>query len=455
LGLDRSLFALEPDNPGVSFDQLALTDQIFLPYHAGGMGLQDPNVLHKVSYLAMWRFLLVENRTLFEAAVPSLGHLGDIDLFSGITEAEVQTEDVSLFPFSLIKCLHATTGTLDSSVPLAKLPFIATVLAARTDGDEVSFRSLSHENMSQRFLAKAVTSENGDRLKTNCWALYQNPSAPPEQRAAAFRRHQSLITGSADGAATCFIALPTDHISTLTNPETTFTAELRFGIPFSMAKGLHTCHTCTQEGVNISADGGSHFIHCKSCNPGKASHGAVIDVIQNTFQSYTSVKADLRQIPINPNRQPGQPGLVPDIRFIRYGEPIVYLDVSSTSASASSNLTASSSQQTLFSAAVVERAKRAKYGAAAQAAGGTFLPYVMEATGGFGTSTKAVEAILAAEVTKRGFMDVQLVLRKFRKDVAFAHRKGYYRQVQFAVLKGSGWTRNLDTEANLRQAGYR
>lgn len=57
-----------------------------------------------------------------------------------------------------------------------------------------------------------------------------------------------------------------------------------------------------------------------------------------------------------------------------------------------------------------------------------FHPFVLETTGGFGTSTKATISFLAQNIRDSSSLDPQVIISMFKRDVAFALRRGTAQQ---------------------------
>jgi hypothetical protein len=240
--------------------------------------------------------------------------------------------------------------------------------------------------------------------------------------------------------------------STLSNGEFQFSTQVRLADNFAAAQSLTHCprHNDTPH-----THGGWHFITgCKSAQVGVLEHKAVQEVIHCSFKQYTyAVMKEVRQ---GPDRSSNNRHT--DLLISVFGQTPVYIDISTTcpmgitnqrlinrrpapsSPSSSSSLIIDHRERTLVAATQREAEKVSKHEATCLQNNSTFLPFVVETSGGFGHRTRELEQIYRNAIDLRRSEDdlpTDLLIKKFRKDIAFALRKGTYATVSGAVQRFS------------------
>ena len=192
---------------------------------------------------------------------------------------------------------------------------------------------------------------------------------------------------------------------------------------------------------------GYHLVtDCKKANQGKKSHKDVEAVIMHCFNKYTSITAT--------KAKPFVGGKQADIHFTGVNDVDSpdprdwYIDVTSTNPLGLSNLemmARSARKQnhprgarddprnkTLTSAAVAEAKKLDKYVELCRDQRARFNAFAMETTGGHGVSTRAIYGLFEKHI-RDGGLPAEVLLRKFKKEIAFALRNGTIAQVTTAL----------------------
>jgi hypothetical protein len=301
-------------------------------------------------------------------------------------------------------------------------------------------RSVSQSGLSRFAAERWVRATKAELLRTA-----DDPSAGPLTQSQAIRRHQSITTASAPGAWLTLSSLPKDHNSTLDNFAFTTDVEIRLFLPLALSKSgvyksgrCNHCKITLENGRQIGQplQHGYHLITgCKHVNQGKAAHRNIEGTIKAYFTKFSSASA--RTVTKNlrgTNRKPDV--LLSNLNGTDNKD--VYLDVSTTNPYGKTNQTIGhrrGSQPSdnlvpcenhLTSAATRETQKISKYRllCARLPVPSIFYPFVLETTGGFGNSTKATVALLAQNVRDSSDIDPKIVISMFKRDIAFALRRG-------------------------------
>ena len=293
---------------------------------------------------------------------------------------------------------------------------------------------------------------------------------PPADASLALRRHQSIVTATAPHSWLPHLCLPTDHHSTFTNGEMQFNTQLRLAEPFAAALSLSICPRCRD---TPSTHGGWHFCSsCKHSQIGVLEHTAVQAVIHQSFKSHTyaAITEQTHGLDTSPDNRHT------DLKIAVFGQPSLFVDVSSTCpfgvtnqhlinrrlsprshppSNAVTTPLIDPRERLLVAATAREASKVAKHEPICLANDSTFLPFVLETTGGFGPRTFELETLYRNAIDMRRSADdlpVDLLLAKFRKDIAFALRKATYATVTGAVRKLSSissrdWRASLQTHS--------
>jgi hypothetical protein len=221
--------------------------------------------------------------------------------------------------------------------------------------------------------------------------------------------------------------------------------EIRLFLPLALSKSgayksgrCNHCKITLENGRQIGQplQHGYHLIMgCKHVNQGKAAHRNIEGTIKAYFTKFSSASA--RTVTKNlrgTNRKPDV--LLSNLNGTDNKD--VYLDVSTTNPYGKTNQTNSHRrcsqpsdnlvpcESHLTSAATRETQKISKYRllCAQLPVPSIFYPFVLETTGGFGNSTKATVALLAQNVRDSSDIDPKIVISMFKRDIAFALRRG-------------------------------
>jgi hypothetical protein len=454
--------------PSSEWLSTVLSSQICSPLKLGGMGLPSTAVLRYTAYLGCWTSLLLDGGSRWARSFPKLAHYGAVnslvgrDQLSGEGRGGVHIDldrnrRLVTEWSACVDFLRARdTGAADPGGGEKQLEKSALERLIAADV-AVSFQSLRRNDRDRSVAQSSLSWFAAERwvraTKAELLRTADDPSAGPLTQAQAIRRHQSLITASAPGAWLTLSSIPKDHNSTLDNFAFTTDNEIRLFLPLALAKSgayksgrCNHCKITLENGRQIGQplQHGYHLLTgCKHVNQGKAAHRNIEGTIKAYFTKFSSASARTvsKNLP-GTNRKPDV--LLSNLNGSDNKD--VYLDVSTTNPYGKTNQTKSNSHRRgsqpsddlvpceshLTSAATRETQKISKYRllCARLPVPSIFYPFVLETTGGFGISTKATVALLAQNVRDSSDIDPKIVISMFKRDIAFALRRGTARQLR-------------------------
>jgi len=432
-------------------------DQLFEPCLLGGRGLPNPRILQHAAYLGCTWSILSHGSSEFRRSFPGLSFLLTTPFLGGVdSDTKRIRSDIGAVLMASVKFLrklpiHESTveypeatdpvaqqnlnsllGENDEPICFKKLPFEHRI---KVGGES---RTVRDSSMSQTGLTTYAAKCLWEATQSGLCAEASTQMKPSEsknasdvrQRRAAFR-HQLRFHQANSGHALFVQALPLGPQFHLSNEELLLASEMSLGDNISMLQRVGFCKKC-----NRRSDGGWHtLLACRQSGHGIPPHNAIVDVVMHYFQKYTGVAVSEVTTGFS-NAVDNRRG---DIRIDDGTAGIGYIfDVSIINPLANSHqLTAKNRSVPLAAASQRENQKIAKHEEACRKNQITFLPYVVETTGGFGKSTRVVEDLLLEYYSRfpKDHTDPEELIRsRFRKDVTFALRKGSFATARSVAL---------------------
>jgi hypothetical protein len=441
--------------------------RLYLPYREGGMGLPAPHVVRYTAYLGCWRSLLAEDEgRRWSKSFPALAHYCTSNILGSTTNNNAATQfanqplvsalqacvrfvaDPRLEVLGALPAAPAELDSLEADTPIDRL------LKVAASAGTISFEQLTGDrSCGQRELTASCLSRLSKRiLNALLVEIGDNPREIERGRVIPLIRiHAAILHGSAPEAALTFSGLPSDARSTMTNQAWQINTQLRLGDPLGsyFARPHSACpHGCRHKDTKdpVKVRFGYHLVtDCKRANQGKKSHKDVEMVIMQWFNAHTSITASKAKPFVN--------GKQADIHLAGVNDVDNpdprdwYIDVTSTSPLGQNNqeMMARSARnerhprgprdprnKTLTSAAAAEAKKVDKYAELCRGYRARFQPFALETTGGHGESTRAIYKLFAKHL-RDGGLPADVLLRKFKKEIAFALRNGTIAQVTTAL----------------------
>jgi hypothetical protein len=378
--------------------------QAFLSHGQGGLGLLDPEVSRCIGYIQSWHLMATAaNMATF---FPSMQRVMETPL-----QPDLDSTGFPELPVHgiLRNCFAALEEHSWTCNPFSK----------RFDAMEAcSILSFSKIQGRTKDIPRKIRQVQSFKLVNEIRQYAQDlssgigSSGPLSTEARNFwRQHTALVGARAPYATRSLQVFPSRSEHRFNDHKMRLNLEFTLGAPLGISRDLHRCLHCRD-----ALDGGLHLLSCLR-GPGLTqTHHSVVGNLEQWIRGTTSFSTEREPRLLDSNGEYSRRSLRTDLRvFRRVGpQPSTAFDVSIVNVHSAATRTAGTStvayvshedsstlhplDVSLRAARVRELDKCSKYQAAcaAQPEPSEFAPFVLELTGGWGTSTRRFLDVLSS-----------------------------------------------------------